>query len=436
MAAGLLVLLWPNWALADMPSVVISQLQTGTTASASQEFVELKNLSDLPVSLEGWTLDYKSATSDNVAKSWSTRAKLSGSIAAHGYFLIAPTGYLSQADSDLSSGLAASGGHVRLVDNNGNVIDLVGWGTANAAQGLPAPAPPAGQSLERSSVTGDNAADFAINPNPDPKSSTGPVDPPEIVPSPDSTSAADLEITELLVNPASPQTDAKDEFIELHNAGDSPVSLQGLILKTGSDFHDSYSLPNLTVQANGYLAVYARDSHLSLTNNGGAAELVDSNGNPLAVTPTYGQAPEGASWASFDSGWQWTLSPTPGAANQLTALPTPAASTSARSTSSSSKSAKISGAKSGAKSVKTSQPKSAKSKVKAAAASLAQPLLADAEQHQSKWLIIAALALTIGYAIYEFRFDIQNFYLLAVRKFKAWRKDRSAAAGRPTGRAG
>src|SRR5436305_120081 len=101
---------------ASSTTVVISELQTATAASASQEFVELYNASSNDVSLVGWTIEYKAATSADVAASWSKRATLSGTIRGYGFYLAAPKAYLPSADSDWSATLAGSGGNLRVRD--------------------------------------------------------------------------------------------------------------------------------------------------------------------------------------------------------------------------------------------------------------------------------------------------------------------------------
>ncbi len=61
---GLVVvgLLGSRGALASSSTITVSEVQTGSAASASQEFVEFYNQSDHDISLAGWSLDYKSAT--------------------------------------------------------------------------------------------------------------------------------------------------------------------------------------------------------------------------------------------------------------------------------------------------------------------------------------------------------------------------------------
>ena len=67
-------------------SVVISQVYGGggnQGATLQNDFVELLNVSGATVSLDGWTIQYASAS----GSSWS-RANLSGSLAPGQYYLI------------------------------------------------------------------------------------------------------------------------------------------------------------------------------------------------------------------------------------------------------------------------------------------------------------------------------------------------------------
>lgn len=440
-----LCLPFKTWA-ASVP-VLISEVQTGSATSASQEFVELYNPTDQDVSLNSWTVEYKPATSG----SWAKRATLSGTIKSHGFYLVAPKTYLSQADADWSSGLSGTGGHVRLVDSDKTVMDLVGYGeTANAAETAPAAAPPAGQSIERLAGrliedggnavdTDDNSKDFVIRTTPQPQSTSSALevpaasndvpdaDKPVDDPSPTPVTYLPLQLSELLVNPASPLTDAKDEFIEIYNPNQQPVSLAGYTLRTGSSFHDYYVLGEVNISPNDYYTVYSSDSHLSLTNSGGAAQLLDPTGVVVSQSDAYEAAPEGQSWALIDGTWQWTLQTTPDRPNVLVKPVVDVASVSTTASGTTKKASSTTSAKT------TTAPTSKSTATKVAAAKTSKPsttktvssaVAAATESKTGRWLLIGALVITIGYGIYEFRYDLQNFYYLGKRKFGLGRTDR------------
>jgi hypothetical protein len=434
-----LLLIAPTKISGFASTVVISEIQTGSSSSGSQEFIELYNPTGQEVALSGWKVQYKSATAENTDSAWSTKSTLEGSITGHGYYLIAPEAYLAEADAFMSSGLAASGGHIRLVDHNGQTIDLLGWGTANAPENQAATPPAAGQSLERlpgeraprggnGHDTGNNAADFIQRTNPEPQGTTSPTEFPMLesewdVQDEESTATDEVEvaITELLVDPATPLSDAADEFIELYNEGDEPADLSGYQLKTGSQFRDSYTIGSLIIQPGNYAVLYSKQTHLSLTNSGGSAKLLSPEGSVVAEAAEYEEAPEGESWSAFDDGWQWTLTATPGQDNRLEVAPPEVAAAKAAKTKKA-KSAKTAKAKAAGKSSKATTrvagSKSGGTNTSAPEATAA----ARTTDPASRGLLIGALGLTICYAIYEYRHDIRNYIIRARRKLASWRE--------------
>jgi len=146
------------------PKIVISQLVTRGTGGASDEFVELYNPNDETVNLTGWRLQTKSAEGSTWINRLGSNGLPEGSyIEAHGYFLLASADYAGLTIPDYQHesnwGLADSGGHVRLVDTQNNVLDKVGYNQASDPEGQPALADlAAGHSLERKASANSNAA--------------------------------------------------------------------------------------------------------------------------------------------------------------------------------------------------------------------------------------------------------------------------------------
>jgi hypothetical protein len=414
--------------------VVISELQTGSSASSGQEFIELYNPTAADIDLFNWTAEYKSATSLDTPGNWKKYATLSGKIKAYGFYLISQTSYLTQADASLSaSGLASTAGNVRIKDSASNVIDGVGYGaTANASEAAPTQAPTAGQSIERlpgrlieaggnGQDTDDNSQDFIVRSDPQPQSSASTVElpasedpaPDDTPGSPDSSTPAvypQAQITELFIDPESPLSDDQDEYIELYNPNPVAIDLTGYTLKSGSNFHDYYNLPAVSLDPGAYMSLYSSQTHLSLVNSGGAAELLDPVGGLVDQTPEYEGGHTGESWAKFDSGWSWTLQTTPDNSNILV-QPLVSAGSAKLATTKTAK--KVSVVK--PKTSKVSAPKKPKStkaktvKTKVASAFQTKPR----DFKPTGWLIIVLGALTMGYAIYEFRYDLQNIYYRA-----------------------
>jgi hypothetical protein len=151
-------------------------------AAYANDYAELFNRGASPVAIDGWTLQYASASST----SWQSSA-LSGTIPAGGRYLVqlasggANGSALPTADATGTSNLAVTGGKVALVDDATaltcgasagscsaapNLEDLVGYGGAADYEGSnAAPAGSATNAVVRAAGgctdTDDNAADFA-----------------------------------------------------------------------------------------------------------------------------------------------------------------------------------------------------------------------------------------------------------------------------------
>jgi len=208
-------------AAAGTSPVVINEayLSGGSSGAAyKNKFVELYNTSDAPVSLEGWSVQYRSGTG---AAAPSGVAALSGSIPAKGYYLV-QGGSNGTNGADLPKpdlvaaalNFAGASGTIVLakqptavalptgsVVETAGVADLLGYGASNTFE-TQAAAAPAGntdvKSLNRAAGadSNNNAADFtllgAITPTP--SGGTAPAPDPAPSPSPDPVSRTIAEI--------------------------------------------------------------------------------------------------------------------------------------------------------------------------------------------------------------------------------------------------
>ena len=151
--------------------LVISEVQTGGT-SASDEFIELANAGTVMADLAGLEVVGVSSSGVTVARRvvWTEPT-----IVEPGrHVLVANVAgvWASIADATYVTGIAASGGAVAIRPVGGTPIDAVGWGDAANAyvEGVAAPAPPAGSSIERrpggslgnGADANDNAADWVV----------------------------------------------------------------------------------------------------------------------------------------------------------------------------------------------------------------------------------------------------------------------------------
>ncbi|HSX02031.1 MAG TPA: lamin tail domain-containing protein [Candidatus Saccharimonadia bacterium] len=247
----------------------------------------------------------------------------------------------------------------------------------------------------------------------------------------DSSNYPELQITELLPNPAPPATDASDEFIELYNPNPSTINLRGYILKTGQAWGNHYTLPDEQLAPGGYIAFKSAQSHLPLSNSGTNVGLFDPADNQIGATITYGAASEGQAWAKFDAGWAWTITPTPASANLLaTAGAGAGVSTKVKATAAPKVHATAKPA--ATKPVKAKQP--AKPKAKVATTAKPKPVL-SAAQASGPWLLFALASLTICYVIYEFRYDLLSYYHKLRGYSTSGRSAGTALAGRGSDRA-
>lgn len=225
---------------------------------------------------------------------------------------------------------------------------------------------------------------------------------------------APLSITELLPNPASPQTDEDDEFVELYNPGGEAIALDGYKIQTGSKYSYSYTLDHQSIPAGGYLVITSGSSGLSLANSAGQARVLDPAGNVLSETDPYEDAPEGETWAFTNDKWQWTSTPTPNAPNIVT---TAAAGLSSRT--SSRKTAATKKATTAQPKIKTASTTKAKSSATTTAAGGGDNGSQITPLHPAVLAGVGAAALIYG--LYEYRHDLGNV-IYRIKRYRATRR--------------
>ncbi len=508
--------------------VLITEIQPGSAASASEEFIELYNRTaqSIDFSVHAWRLEIASST----ATGWESPLRtitLKGVIASGQSYTFASQ-YTSSgqvvpylpgiAAAWFSAGISAAAGHIRLVYTTNQlqadgtcgttetVVDEVEWsapksggpatpsldgravfvaakstgiaagsslvrlidpaiqtyidtnsdvvdfgvssmptpGTGNTTLAATSPQPTADQISP--AVLSDGCDPSLVTAPPDPTDSTNdgttqsplqqPVDSPPVVSAGDDGTrladgngdsppyvpaavpaipAADQglfgpQISELLPNPAAPQTDAHDEFIELYNPNDVPFDLSNFVLESGLESVHTYTLPVGTIlPPRSFRAFLSVDTKLGLSNAGGQVVLLDPLGGSIAKTDPYSTAKDGQAWIFANDTWQWTILPTPNAAN---AVHTPVAAGSAKKpvvpvVTSAKKVAAVKAASTKAKPkpTKTATPKPAKTpattKLQTAAA-----VVPDSPVHPS--ILAAAGVLALLYGAYEYRTDMAN----------------------------
>jgi hypothetical protein len=185
--------------------VVISEFAVAGPGGSGDEFVELYNYGKKNLSLVGWKLQTRAASATS---SWENRISsdglAAGAIAGQSFFLLAGKDYSFGVSPDCRHGanwgLAASGGSIRIVDDQGETIDEVAYGkaaepgsalaeaefSAGAAAERKAFATstsalmvyPGDHSLAGNGYDTDSDSDFIVNKKADPQDSASSAEPP------------------------------------------------------------------------------------------------------------------------------------------------------------------------------------------------------------------------------------------------------------------
>jgi hypothetical protein len=424
------------------PQIIIAQLKI---TSSNGQFITLYNNTSATLDLSTIQLQY--FNNFDLLKATSGKLiSLTGKVPAHGYAVIddGPIQACYQMTvNSVSLGLSSTAGFIQVSHFFGTTSpqvvsvldDYIGWSktAASGAQTLPSStgaflqrqAPGGGQNYSLIGIPG-NGTWTAVN-QPDGSTpcdtssaavasggssltaSSTPVPFSTVLAAstsamaiPDSDAGlAAPQISEILPNPASPQTDADDEFIELYNSNSKVFDLSGFILQVGTTTLHKYTLPDGThMDPHQFTAFFSSDTGLSLSNTAGQVKLLEPGGNVLGQTDEYGTAKDNYAWVMADGLWQWTTTPTPNAKNIIT-VPAP-----------SKKLAAVTAVTK--KSSKSSSPPGSPS-----ASSLPPGGTPASSLHPAILAGIGGLA--VVYALYEYRHDLANqFYKL--RRYRAARR--------------
>ena len=153
--------------------LVINEIQTGTSQTLTEEFVEIYNPCPAAVTVDNFKLVYRAASNTNPRSGADngTLFTFAGSIAAGAYRVLGGSGFTGSKNGALASGIAASGA-LGIRDAAGQLVDSVSWGAVagntfaeTAAAPLPPTLPSPGGSIERlpdGADSDDNSRDFQI----------------------------------------------------------------------------------------------------------------------------------------------------------------------------------------------------------------------------------------------------------------------------------
>lgn len=299
---------------------IITEVQTAGT----DEFVEIYNPNNEPLPLTGLSLWYRgSGTSVVQLVNLNSVVLQPKAFAVFGH--IATTASLVVGFEKASYSLNDTMGEIFISQSaSDDVLDKVAWGNVLAVSGYifdvkPAAAPPKNNSLQRCFLDGevvfadprDTSKEFTVYGNDLPTPFVGVAcvvpDPPKPV-----NNCEGIRINEIAANSA-------NQFIELQNATNQDVLLDGCQLQTNRSATKSYVFGAEVITAGAYRIIPINETELTLTKTtSGIVYLLSSDGLVEIDSQAYSNLASDTSWARLDDGTWWqTYAPTPGANNVI-----------------------------------------------------------------------------------------------------------------------
>lgn len=298
-------------------SILLSEVQVSGD-KAADEFVELYNTGSDTVNLSDYALRRKSQ-SDVTTKGSSLKTFGSSDVVPpKGYFLWASSGgiFKDLANTTTSGGLSDNNS-LGLFDSNGNVIDMLTWGTGHI---LPFSAtsfdnPEKKESFERNLDNLNWSKTKKISPTNSKGETWEEKTPP---PTPGPTPLKSIVINEVFPDPA--EKGDVGEFIELYNPLSDTVDLSGWEIRDAST-SGKYTFPSgAKIGSLNYLVITDEDFTFSLNNGKEALSLYDTE-QRIVHTVSYDKTKEGVTFNLVGKTLRGGKVPTPGQENRLNADP-------------------------------------------------------------------------------------------------------------------
>lgn len=312
------------------PKILINEIQLSSTLSVHEEFVELYNPNDASVDLTDWYIQKETKSGTSSISTFASNNLFFGKIiGAKSFLLIAHPS--STFNYDIAADYGISDNNTLVIKNpNGEIVDKVGWGTANDCEGPPAGGcasnPLDGQSIQRKIQsenfidTDNNAQDFEIQTCPSPKTQTNAdctQTNAETATSTSTETAATSTISHLVISEIYPdKTGNNFDFVELYNPTNSSVELKNYSLKirkesaTSTSSLSSFSSSH-TIAAKSFFLVgldnygsstystadILRTSHSLFTSTSSIVYLMDNNAviDEVAYNPSSSNLSNGQS---------------------------------------------------------------------------------------------------------------------------------------------
>src|SRR3989339_93769 len=159
----------------EIDHLVISEVSAHGAQGKTDEFIEFYNPTDSIIHIKG----YKLQNSAPESETWKTRIEFKHPrvvIYPHDYYLMASSLFREDVIPDFMKngyfGLSDEGGNIRIIDDNGAVVDLLAYGSGEYGEGEAVISDFENMySLERGGYdTNNNKDDFSIQVNPSPQS--------------------------------------------------------------------------------------------------------------------------------------------------------------------------------------------------------------------------------------------------------------------------
>jgi len=274
----------------------------GTEKSSNDEWIELYNNSDSPVSVENWTL--KSLTG-------TLKIILKGMIPSKGFYLLerSDDDTIPSIEADLiyTGALKNTGEIIELRNNLVNPVDSVdcsgGWLSGNNKTK---------QTMER---IGPEGWQDSKDPGGTPKRANNTATKAQASEQIKQEYPDKVIISEILPSPEGP--DDKEEWIEIFNQNIFEVDLFGWKISDAAGSKRTYTFPeNTKISSEGFLVLPRPLTGIVLNNEGDGLTLFNPDGKTIDSL-NYEKAALGESYARSDSSWSWSSVPTPGAINKI-----------------------------------------------------------------------------------------------------------------------
>ena len=274
---------WTN-ASAMYTGLRVNEIQTASSASTKDEFVELYNASDKEIALGDCALKRHTKGKSTYDETLVAKGKLPARIGAGGFLAIAnPAGHMESPD-----GVFSGSTYAITADNSIAIIcsDVIIFQTSIVGEE---------KDFSWSYDDADETWRWSSKLTPKKRNEFLSKDLPKT-----------LRLSELFPDPKD-ESDAEGEFVEVYNFGADDADLSGWKVRDATGDKGLFG----TLGA----GKYATFKHtVSLNNDGEIIALIAPDGATVDSV-SYGKAKEGWSWAFDGSVWRWTPRVTPGEKN-------------------------------------------------------------------------------------------------------------------------